>query len=172
MKQLALLTGGVVLIPACDFSEKSILQAYENLKITVAQKEQLARIVHTIFPGKVLKSAEELQLTDFVLVMCNDCLDDTQQETFVTGLREWESFSETNYGKQFSRMDAAQAEDSLRKTLVIEGDKEADTARSFISTTKRFALQGYLNSEYFMTEIKPYELVPARFYGSKKIENA
>jgi hypothetical protein len=69
-------------------------------------------------------------------------------------------------------MDATQAENSLRKTLVMDEDKEADTARGFISTTKRFALQGYLNSEYFMTEIKPYELVPARFYGSKKIENA
>lgn len=172
MKQLALLTGGVVLIPACDFSEESILQAYENLKITASEKELLTRIIHTIFPGNVLKSGEALQLPDFVLVMCNDCLNDTQQETFLTGLRKWELFSKTHFGTEFSQMDATQAENSLRKTLVMDGDKEADAARGFISTTKRFALQGYLNSEYFMTEIKPYELVPARFYGSKKIENA
>lgn len=172
MKQLAMLTGGVVLIPACDFSEESILKAYQNLKITASQKELLTKVIHTIFPGKVLKPGEEVQLPDFVLVMCNDCLDDTQQETFVTGLQQWETFTKKHFGSAFSKMDPAQSEDSLRNTLAMDGDVEAATAKGFISTTKRFALQGYLSSEYFMTEIKPYELVPARFYGSKKIENA
>ena len=173
MKQLAILTGGAVLMPACDFSQESILQAYQNLKITTSQKELLTQIIGTVFPGKVLKSGPDLRLQDFVLVMCNDCLDTGQQETFVAGLQQWETFSKNQFGKKFSQMTATEAEDCLRATLAMAGEgNEKKNATAFISTTKRFALQGYLNSEYFMTEIKPYELVPARFYGSKKIENA
>ncbi|MDN3689600.1 gluconate 2-dehydrogenase subunit 3 family protein [Cyclobacterium jeungdonense] len=173
MKQLALLTGGVVLIPACDFSEESILQAHQNLKITASQKELLTQVINTIFPGKVLKPSEELQLPDFVLVMCNDCLDKEQQETFVSGLQQWDAFSKEQFGKKFSQMNSTEAEDCLRTALTMDGkEEEKKSAIGFVNTTKRFALQGYLNSEYFMTEIKPYELVPARFYGSKKIENA
>lgn len=173
MKQLAILTGGAVLMPACDFGQESILQAYQNLRISASQKELLTQVIATVFPGNVLKSGPDLQLQDFVLVMCNDCLDTGQQEAFVSGLQQWESFSKSQFGKKFSQMNPTEAEACLRSTLALDGESEEQkTATAFIRTVKRFALQGYLNSEYFMTEIKPYELVPARFYGSKKIENA
>ncbi|MFO7826147.1 MAG: gluconate 2-dehydrogenase subunit 3 family protein [Cyclobacterium sp.] len=174
MKQLAILTGGIITIPACDFSEEAILQAYQNLNITASQKALLTRITNTIFPGTTLKKAEDLQLQDFVLVMCNDCLQENQQQSFVNGLKQWDEFSQQNFGKAFSKMDQATAADAIRQTMAMEaepGSKTTEMGR-FLAITKQFALQGYLNSEYFMTEIKPYELVPARFFGSKKIENA
>jgi len=174
MKQLAILTGGAVMMPACDFSEESILQAYQNLNITQSDKVLLTKVTNTIFPGTTLKKAEELMIQDFVLVMSNDCLGAAQQAAFVNGLKNWDNFSKENFGTVFSKMDQKEAEDAFVKTMAMEGTNESPTgqARQFLGTTKRFALQGYLNSEYFMTEIKPYELVPARFYGSKRIENA
>ena len=63
-------------------------------------------------------------------------------------------------------MDQETAADAIRQTMAMEaepGSKAAEMGR-FLAITKQFALQGYLNSEYFMTEIKPYELVPARFF--------
>lgn len=173
MKQLAILTGGAVIMPACDFSEESILQAYKNLNITQSGKALLTRVTNTIFPGTTLRKAEDLQIQDFVLVMSNDCLGTAQQAAFVNGLKNWDTFSKENFGKAFSKMDQQEGEEAIVKTMEMEGTNESliGQARQFLGTTKRFALQGYLNSEYFMTEIKPYELVPARFYGSKKIEN-
>ena len=171
MKQLAILTGGAVLMPACDFSEESILQAYQNLNITQSDKVLLTQVTNTIFPGTTLKKAEELMIQDFVLVMSNDCLSADQQDGFVKGLKGWEDFSKKTFGKAFSKMDQKEAEEAIVKGMALEGENESE-AGQFLNTTKRFALQGYLNSEYFMTEIKPYELVPARFYGSKLIENA
>ncbi|WP_439483201.1 gluconate 2-dehydrogenase subunit 3 family protein [Cyclobacterium plantarum] len=174
MKQLAVLTGGVFMIPSCDFSEEAILQAYQNLNITASQKALLTQITNTIFPGTTLKRAEEIQLQDFVLVMCNDCLKENQQQSFVAGLKQWDEFTKQNFGQAFSKMDQKEAADSIRQTMSMEAAPESDAAlmAKFLAITKQFALQGYLNSEYFMTEIKPYELVPARFFGSKKIENA
>jgi len=174
MKQLAILTGGAVMMPACDFSEESILQAYQNLNITQSNKVLLTRVTNTIFPGTTLKKAEDLVIQDFVLVMSNDCLSTEQQAGFVKGLKGWDDFSKTTFGKAFSKMDQKEAEEAMVKGMAMEGENESEIGhtRQFLNTTKRFALQGYLNSEYFMTEIKPYELVPARFYGSKLIENA
>lgn len=174
MKQLAILTGGAVMMPACDFSEESILQAYQNLKVTQSDHALLSQVTNTIFPGTTLKKAEELMIPDFVLLMSNDCLNPDQQNGFVKGLKGWEDFSKKTFGKAFSKMDQKEAEEAIIKGMALEGenDSEAGYTRQFLNTTKRFALQGYLNSEYFMTEIKPYELVPARFYGSKLIENA
>lgn len=175
IKQLAILTGGAAMLPACDFSDESILQAYQRLKITATDKALLTKITNTIFPGVQLKSAGEIQLEDFVLVMSNDCLDENQQAAFVKGLKHFDAFSQKHFGKKFTKMNQEEAETAFRDSMNMETADEKDdigAIRQFLGTTKRFALQGYLNSEYFMTEIKPYELVPARFIGSKKIESS
>ncbi|MEX0882551.1 MAG: gluconate 2-dehydrogenase subunit 3 family protein, partial [Cyclobacteriaceae bacterium] len=71
MRQLAILTGGAALLPACDFSEESILDAYSNLNITASHEALIKKLTNTIFPGVHLVKAEEIQLEDFVLVMSN-----------------------------------------------------------------------------------------------------
>ncbi|WP_332914300.1 hypothetical protein [Algoriphagus boritolerans] len=38
LRHLALISGGLVLIPSCDFSSDDILAAYQNLKVTASQK--------------------------------------------------------------------------------------------------------------------------------------
>jgi len=40
----------------------------------------------------------------------------------------------------------------------------------FLNTTKRFTLQGYLSSQYFMTEVMPYNMVPGGFQGERLID--
>ncbi|MEX2512595.1 MAG: gluconate 2-dehydrogenase subunit 3 family protein [Cyclobacteriaceae bacterium] len=173
MRQLAILTGGATLLPACDFSEESILAAYKQLNITASHKALIKKLTNTIFPGVNLIKAEEIQLEDFVLVMSNDCLNEDQQEAYVKGLKQFDGFCKDNFDKKFTDMGQIEAENAFRKSLEIESGnekEEVEAIRHFLATTKRFAIQGYLNSEYFMTEIQPYELVPARFIGSKKIE--
>lgn len=39
LRHLALISGGLALVPSCDFSSDDILAAYENLKVTVSQKQ-------------------------------------------------------------------------------------------------------------------------------------
>ena len=175
IKQLAILTGGAAMLPACDFGDESILQAYQHLNITATDKTLLTKVTNTIFPGIQLKSAGDIRLEDFVLVMSNDCLDDNQQAAFVKGLKHFDAFSQNHFGRKFTKMNQEEAEGAFSESMNMEtADKkeEIGAIRQFLGTTKRFALQGYLNSEYFMTEIKPYELVPARFIGSKKIESS
>jgi hypothetical protein len=41
----------------------------------------------------------------------------------------------------------------------------------FYNTLRKLTIRGYMNSEYVMTKLTNYEMAPARFYGSVKINN-
>lgn len=165
LKQLALLTGATVLIPACDFNQESALDAYKKLQVTASDKATLTDVVNTIFPGVRLKRGEEVDLPDFVLIMANDCLSEEEQSSFVTGLKGLDAYTKKAFGKTFGRMEATEAADTYRQLLAKE-DGKASKVQDFLKTTKRFAMQGYLTSAYYMTEVMPYNMIPGGYRGS------
>jgi hypothetical protein len=170
LKQLALITGGAILIPSCDFSPESVLDAYRNLHITESDRNALRAILNIVFPGVHLKKAEELDLQDFVLVMANDCLNEEEQRVFVKGLREVESYSRKAFGKSFGEMDAKEGAEAFRQAIKEDGKPMApEEVREFLATAKRFGLQGYLTSSYYMTEIMPYNMIPGGYRGTVNI---
>lgn len=168
LKQLATITGGLVLIPSCDFSAEEALKAYENLGITERDQQTLTKIVQVIIPGKHLKGAEELSMQDFVLVMANDCLPEKERKTYVKGLKGIETYTKDQFGKTFGELNPTDGAEVFRSIMAksTSTDKSTEVAQNFLGTTKRFALQGYMTSEYFLTEISPYQLVPGGFKGS------
>ncbi|MEX2593173.1 MAG: gluconate 2-dehydrogenase subunit 3 family protein [Anditalea sp.] len=179
LKQLALITGGLMAIPACDFSRENILAAYDKLKINADHRNLLSKVVETIIPGGEILGAKELDIQDFVLVMANDCLSEEDQGTFTNGLKQFDQYVQKEYGKQFVKMDQAKAEEVFNSIVnakevhsenQVKEDFNRDELKHFLNTTKRLTLHGYLNSEYFMTEIMPYELIPEGFQGEKIID--
>lgn len=171
LKQLAWITGGVMLIPSCEFNQKSVLEAYEKLQVTASQRETLNQVTNTIFPGVKLKKGEEVALPDFVLIMANDCLPESEQEQFLKGLKSFDSFTKKEFGKTFEKMDASDAAEAYRRIMAMDAEDNSDlsSTKTFLGITKRFALQGYLTSEYYLTEIMPYKMIPGGFKGSKLV---
>ena len=176
LKQLALFTGGLMVIPSCDFSKENILAAYEKLQITEDHKDLLTKVVATILPGGEIRGAEELNIQDFVLVMANDCLSEEDQLKFINGLKHFDSYVKKKYGSRFGKMDQSKAEEVFN-TVVNNEDKspkkdgfDINELNYFLETTKRFTLQGYLSTEYFMTEVMPYKMIPGGFQGEKLID--
>ena len=171
LKQLALFTGGLMAFPSCDFSRENVLAAYEKLQVTDAHRDLLARVVETILPGGEIKGAKELNMQDFVLVMANDCLGEEDQSRFIRGLKNFDAYVKKKSGSIFEKMNQETAESSFM-AIVDSEDKseEMEELKYFLNTTKRFTLQGYLNSEYFMTEVMPYNMIPGGFQGAKMID--
>ena len=170
LKQLALFTGGLMAFPSCDFSRENILAAYENLQITESHRKLLAKVVGTVLPGVEMVGAKELGLQDFVLVMANDCLNEDNQSRFVTGLKNFDQYVQKKFGGSFGEMDQETAEKTLVEIQQNEESDESDELKYFFNTTKGFTLHGYLTSEYFMTEIMPYKMIPGGFQGEKIID--
>jgi hypothetical protein len=56
----------------------------------------------------------------------------------------------------------------------LEAGKEAwsEEMKIFYNTTRSYILQGYTASQHFLTDIKPYQLVPgANYKGCIKVES-
>jgi hypothetical protein len=164
LRSLALLTGGLVLVPSCDFSKEDILSAYQNLQITPSLKQLLADIADTIIPPGNIKGASDLSVQDFILVMVNDCVDENGQQSFMKGLQGFGDFSKKTKGQAFSNLDTGLKEELILAGLTTEDEKEKDI-RSFLGNTKRFTIQGFMLSEYMQTEVKPYSLIPGDYQG-------
>ena len=170
LKQLALFTGGLMAFPSCDFSRENVLEAYEKLQVSEAHRSLLAKVVETILPGGDIVGARELDMQDFVLVMANDCLNEDDQIRFVKGLKNFDSYVKKHAGSSFEEMDQEAAEKNFVNIIGSEDESgQMEELKYFLNTTKRFTLQGYLSSEYFMTEVMPYNMIPGGFQGEKII---
>lgn len=72
LKQVAVLSGGIALLPAC------------------AGKEVNARQVLTDLSERILPGANEVGAPQFILRMVNDCFPKDKQESFFRGLEKFE----------------------------------------------------------------------------------
>ncbi len=183
LKALALITGGAVLVPSCNFLKEDILIAYKNLQVTPSLQQLLASISDTIIPAGTIKGAAEINVQDFILVMVNDCMEPEDQKVFMHGLTSFNEYSKKVGGKSFSRLTPEEkanvvgaglaikieSEDTISPTEDDETKMERENQKAlleFLKITKRFTTQGFMMSEYIMTEIKPYKIIPGDYKGA------
>ena len=170
LKHLAMVTGGIALIPSCDFSADDIIAAYEKLQIKSSERELLAAISNTIIPAGEIMGALDLEVPDFILVMVNDCAKAEDQGDFMRGLRGFADFVKSQSGSSFSSLSNNGREEIIKEGLLI-GNKEDARVKTFLEMTKRFTIQGYMASEYIQTEVIPYSLIPEEYNGSLLISD-
>ena len=182
LKALALLTGGAVLVPSCDFMKEDILVAYRNLQVTPSLQKLLAAIADTILPAGTIKGAADLSVQDFILVMVNDCMKEEKQKVFMQGLSAFNGYSKKAGGKSFAKFAKLTPEE--KSTVVLAGfdiknepaenenekqklaRENEEAVRECLQITKRFTIQGFMMSQYIQTEIKPYQLIPGEYQGA------
>ena len=177
LRSLAMITGGLVLVPSCDFSKEDILTAYQNLQVTPSLQQLLKEIAGTIIPAGVIKSAADIEVQDFILVMVNDCIDAEGQKSFMQGLQGFDDFSKKSGGSIFSKLDQAGKESVVKAALELEiaeniqPEDPQKTTKEFIGMAKRFTIQGFMMSEYIQTQVKPYSLIPGDYQGAVLISD-
>lgn len=165
LKHLALISGGLVMIPSCDFSSDDILAAYENLKVTASQNKLLGEISNTIIPAGEIKGALDIEVPDFILVMVNDCMTSENQTLFTTGLAAFPEYVKNTAGKKYDKLSTKEKEELILAGTKLEGDENM-ALTYFLNSTKRFTIQGYMASEYIQSEIMPYSLIPGEYNGA------
>ncbi|MEO6633969.1 MAG: gluconate 2-dehydrogenase subunit 3 family protein, partial [Mucilaginibacter sp.] len=127
-------------------------------------------IAETIIPKTNTPGAKDLNLPAFVLLMIDDCFDKKGQEAFVAGMKAFSTKIKKEHGKEFGDLDAKTREAilmAIEKPPVTktkpQKDVGPDPISSFYWSVKGQTVFGYTNSEYFMTKLIVYELVPGRY---------
>jgi hypothetical protein len=169
IKQILIMAGGLALLPSClRDSGKSSIQL-ENIDVNLDQEMLLAEIVETIIPKTSTPGGKELKLHLFALKMLDDCHEEAEQTTFFKGLSFFQEHTEKRFGSAFSKLASKERELAL---LDMEKENIPSDGQIFFTILKRRTIQGYLNSQYVMTNLQKWELVPGRYNGYYPVKTA
>ena len=149
LKQAFIVAGGVIFLPACAHHSD-----------TTPTPEALA---DTLIPADTTLGAKAVGAHSFALKMMRDCYPQKQQQQFARGLRAFEAEAQKRYGRSFADCDQTQ-----RNAFVAALDKlppTQDDLAYFFHENKSLVIRGWLGSQYFLTKIEVYELVPGRWHG-------
>ena len=166
IQSITLSLGGLISLPswASNWTSNSLPN---NYYFSGTENTLLAELVETIIPKTDTPGAKELGTHLFVEKMIADCYDKADQKIFANGLKEIEEIATETFGKNFTSCNTAQ------RLHILEGLNmhDNDDYKRFYSTLKRLTIQGYMSSEFVLTEIKHFEFAPARYLGCVDVKN-
>ena len=167
IKKLGLFTGGMVLLPSCTFTKEQVDVAIGDMGFTESLKEFLGIVVEYMIPTADISESSELKLSEFVIVMANDCLSAEENKSYVKGMSDLEIKSKENHNASFEKLSKNDQNKMIKELL--ENESSVDSA-FFINKTKQYAILGYMQSELVMTQEMPYKLIPGSYENCATID--
>jgi hypothetical protein len=192
IKNLALVIGGTVLLPSCLHKDGTSYVKLKHINIDADQEDLIGDICETIIPKTNTPGAKDLHLPAFVLKMLDDCYGKKDQQAFLTGLVKFNDMVKTKYNSSFGDLSAKDREAILTgiensaksksptakapaRRLHPQKHLEADPLMAFYWGVKQQTIFAYTTSQYFMTKLIFYDMVPGRYnvhYPVKKLKSA
>ncbi|MCE7065477.1 gluconate 2-dehydrogenase subunit 3 family protein [Dyadobacter sp. CY326] len=160
LKSMAVAMGAMAGLPAwaSGWSKSSL---GKGTLLAADQAKILSAMVETIIPKTDTPGAGELGVGAFVQKMVTDCYDSKAQAGLKSGVSNLDEQSIQRFGKSF-----ADAGKEQRLQILQEIDKGSDAGqKAFLGMVKNLTIQGYMSSEYVMTNLTHYEMIPARYHG-------
>ena len=175
LRNLGILTGGMVLLPSCDFSEEKVSLVMNKLNIKASEETLMKELVSSIIPEGEIPGAGSLEVHNFVWIMVDDCMDDEKQASFLKGMKSFDSFVKKTNGTSFLSMQQTERENTLSDLLNIKTDDSDPLQKDiflFVSTVKGLTSYGYMQSEYIMKEVMPYTLIPGSYGPCETVDKS
>jgi hypothetical protein len=169
LQRLLVITGGVMVLPSCLHQDEQASIPIKNFSFSRNDEMALADMTETLIPATDTKGAKDVAAHRYVLRMVDDCQEKDQQQTFLKGFREVRREAEKQYHQPFEKC-TRQEKEALFKDLEAKKGFSKD-AIAFYNLMKWYTIDGYMTSQYVMTKLVIYELVPGRFHGSYPISN-
>ncbi len=167
LKTVALSIGSAIVLPswANAWSTKSLQnQCFNN---SFLPETLLAEIVETIIPKTDTPGAKELDIHKFTMKMIADCYDKKAQEVFAKGLISVDEIAKKDFSKSFVESNSTQKLAVLNSMLNSSESNDKD----FVRLVKNITIQGYLNSEYVMTNLRKFQFLPGKYHGCVPVKN-
>lgn len=163
LKTIITLTAGATLLHSCVQDKDHSSVFFGNLKITGPDETLLADLCGTLIPKTDTPGAREVGAHLFALMMIHDCFPPQAQDKFLKGLEAFKEFSLKKSGKSFLDSPATVKAELL--SALEAGQGIPDTLAYFYQTLKRLTIEAFTTSQYYLTNVQVYVLVPGRFFG-------
>lgn len=163
-KRLAIASAAAWILPACVSDPKKVTIALNRLQVSHDEESLLANIADVMIPQTDTPGALAVRAHHFTLVMVDDCMTKEEQEKYLKGMRGFESVLKSLSGKDFTE---ASSDERQQMLTAFEAQLEGvdEEVGFFYNRTRGLIIQGYQSSQHFLTEVKPYQLVPGPNYN-------
>ena len=163
LKTITLGFGGIVTMPSWANSWNQ--NSFQNLHFSPSDDALLAEIVETILPETNTPGAKSLGVHKLIQKLVTDCQGKEAENKLIANLSKMESLSKATQNGSFANL-PKNRKLAFFKSLENSDDTEM---KAFYSQMKRMTIDGYMKSEYVMTNITKYEYAPARWSGCVKV---
>ena len=164
IKSLNVTIAGVLFFPGCNFSSETKETA--NSFLSPEQDLLLTDIIDSIIPASGdIPGAKAINVQDYVKIMVIDCREPEIQKIFLDGLGATEELSKSLHGDNFaalSDIDKHNVLNTMKNTVDEEPDHKKHS--QFFDLVKGLTVQGYMTSEYYLTNHTEYVMVPGPIY--------
>jgi len=170
IQQLLLIWAGVAFLPSCLQHQQKVSIPLTLIHIDPEDENMLAELAETILPKTDTPGARDLSAHLFALKMVDDCYTKANQEKYIQGMKDFESFVTKKTGKSFTENNPSE-----RQAIVSELDQQKSTDDGmafFYQSTKKLTVQAYTTCEYYMTKIRGYKMIPGKFQGCVPLKAA
>lgn len=170
IKNLIIISAGAALLPSCLQDKKKSSLSLKNIKIDGKDEDILSVLSETIIPKTSAPGAKDVSAHLFALMMIDDCYDPSAQDKFVKGLKAFEELSEKKFNKSFQKCTPSERANLLKS--IESKNNIPENVAFFYNTMKRLTIQAFTSSEYYLTKVHVYQLVPGKFYGCVPVKKA
>jgi Gluconate 2-dehydrogenase subunit 3 len=163
LKSVAFGIGSLAVLPtwANSWNQNSLT----NLGFSTTDDALLGEIVGTILPETATPGAKSLGVHKLIQKIVTDCQGKPAEEKLIANLQKLEDLSKSSQGGSFASLSA---DKKLTFFKSLENSQDANL-KEFYSQMKRMTIDGYMKSEYVMTNITHYEYAPARWNACVRI---
>ncbi len=162
------MSAGIALAPSFISCSSKPSLFYKNIVVTEEQDTLLALISETIIPKTKTPGASDTSVHEFCIKMIDDCMSKKNQEKFLKGLVQFNELAERDNKKEFASMDSSER---LKFLTELNERKSEDDVDFFFKTMRGLTLRGYTSSEYFLTNVQGYKIIPGKFQGCVPLNN-
>ena len=169
IRNFVVFTAGAALLPSCAEQETKATIPLKNISISGEQEKLLEALSETIIPRTATPGAKDLASHLFVLMMVDDCFNAEERQKFVKGLTQFDEMARKKSGTNFVRSSPEQ-----KKALLSEIESKKGISPellAFYAASKRLTIQSFTSSQYYLTKIQVYEMVPGRYHGCVPVKN-
>jgi hypothetical protein len=163
IKTLLIISAGAAFLPSCLQEKKKSSLFLKNIKIDDKEEELLSELSETIIPKTDTPGAKDVSAHLFAIMMIDDCFPPDGRDKFKKGLNEFEELSKKKFGNSFTNCTPAQRTELIQS--IENKNVIPENAGFFYNTMKRLTIQAFISSEYYLTKVQVYKLVPGKYYG-------
>lgn len=164
IKQIFCFSAGITLLPTCFGAvagSSSVL--LKNIRVSSDQEKTLDSLADTLIPSSATPGAKAIRADFFILKMMDDCYKKEDQQRFTRGLEQFKKIAVEKYGKEFYQCSRPERESILE---TIDGKKGLPAELAyFYPVTKRLTIQAYTSSQFYLTNVQVYKMIPGKFQG-------